>query len=293
MNKTSFDIQVTDKCNLHCKHCLMDSSMGIFDKTDFDKIIKILHKQQKVDTIYLSGGDPGIGNIPGILKLMNEFPNTKYKLVTNLCYPLTKERIELIKRVDSIQTSFDIHIRFGNIKNLVRWYHNCKYIINNIRSDLEVVTTINKYSVKKDPNRFYKFFKNMNFSSYVYFHLSCLGSLHRNMDIYVDKDEYKTWMLKVLEIEDYKNNTIRVIVNKEWLGCNYHYTQPIDPHGNLVHCAAHERSNDNCWNREECMTCKFFNTKCGGACCSTPCMFDEEIYDKAKEIVDHWNKTNK
>ena len=100
--KCQYDIQVSDYCNLKCKHCLMDSSLHQC-VVDYDKIIDTL-KDRYVETIYLSGGEPLVDeeSTNGILKIINTYPNVEYKLVTNLCYDMTPERREVLDRVNSL-----------------------------------------------------------------------------------------------------------------------------------------------------------------------------------------------
>lgn len=205
-----------------------------------------------------------------------------WKITTNLCYDLTNERLEILKRVNSLQTSFDLHIRFGNIRNLLKWYRNIRYLLNNIRSDVDIFTSITKYTVKKDPYRFMNFFHRLGVSGYKYILLANVGSLSINKDIMVEKEEYIEWMYRVLDTHDEeKNQTVRLIREKNMTNCHYGTTmQPISIHGEPIHCGITERSNDNCKVDPECLSCKDFRY-CGGRCVLIPCMFDKTIYDRA------------
>lgn len=52
-------IYLTDKCNLHCKHCgIVERYSGIYlDRKSFNRTIKLLH-ESKCYIVALSGGDP-------------------------------------------------------------------------------------------------------------------------------------------------------------------------------------------------------------------------------------------
>lgn len=279
MMRTKFDIQVSDTCNLTCKHCLMDSSLHKC-KVNFNNIIKTLKQQQCVDTIYLSGGEPLIteNNAKEIFNLMKEFPYTKFKIVTNLCYELTPYRLAVMKNVESLQTSFDIGIRFGNIKNLNKWYHNCKWLLNN-GYPLEVICTITSHIISKGPEKIIKLFNDMGFNAYKFAVGSYLGTFKDNKDLHVTKQQHVDFMNKMLDIIDLKNGTIKEIKEKTWTACKYMELQPINQNGELVHCAAWEKVDSKCLNSIQCYSCTNYRY-CGGRCCSTPCMFDKDIYDR-------------
>lgn len=277
--KCQYDIQVSDYCNLKCKHCLMDSSLHQC-VVDYDKIIDTL-KDRYVETIYLSGGEPLVDeeSTNGILKIMNTYPNVEYKLVTNLCYDMTPERREVLDRVNSLQTSFDIEIRFGNMRNLMRWYRNCRELLSTTRPDLEVICTITKHIINKGPEKIIKLFHHMGFNAYKFAVASHLGTFSRNKDLWVTKEEHIEFMNKMLDIKDTKNGTIKEIKEHTWTACKYMELQPINQRGDLVHCAAWEKVNSPCLNNVQCLMCKDYRY-CGGRCCSTPCMFDKSIYDR-------------
>lgn len=287
--KDKFDIQVSDLCNLKCKHCLMDSSLNKC-KVNFKNITKTLEKQNNIKTIYLSGGEPLVSeeNAKNIFELMNKFPYTEFKMVTNLCYDLTPYRLLVLSNVNSLQTSFDIGIRFGNIKNLVKWYNNCKYLISK-GICLEVICTITKLVINKGPEKIMDFFNKIGFNGYKFAVGSYLGTFKNNKDLHVSKKEHIEFMNKMLDKPDIKNGTIREIKERTWTACKYMELQPINQNGKLVHCAAWEKVNSKCLNSTQCYSCMNYRY-CGGRCCSTPCMFDKGIYDR---VINEYYANNK
>lgn len=283
-DKCYFDIQVADKCNLNCKHCCMAYSMN-HQQTDYDKIIEYLNRKPLVKEVHLAGGEVMLEDTKLLLRLIDSFPHTKFKLTTNLIYPLTKDRLEIIKRVHSLQTSFDLKIRFGNIRNLLTWYRNCIYILKNIRDDLEVICSITKYTISKDPIRLMNFFNHIGFHGYKYILLSDAGRYTEN-DLGYDKEEYHKWMHKVLDTHDYKNQTIQLILGKNMTNCQYGDTvQPVNIYGKEITCPILGDNNDECLLPEECLHCNL-RYKCGGRCKLIQCTFYEDIYDRTvKEYI--------
>lgn len=276
-----FDIQVADSCNLDCKHCCMKNTLTN-NKVDFDSIRRYLLEQPYVKEVHLAGGEPLLIDSKRILELINEFPDIHWKMTTNLCFPLTEDRIEVIKRLYSIQTSFDINIRFGNIRNLLMWYRNCKYILKNVRQDLEVFTIITKYLIKKDVFRLMRFYnEKMGFHGYKYVILMNSGNYLNHKDIGVTKEEYVEFMNRVLDTKDIvHNNTILLILEKNMTNCFFGDScQPINIYGKEQHCGIKEGNETNCRVAEECLSCKNYHN-CGGRCRLVPCMFDEDLYNR-------------
>lgn len=290
MNKVPyFDIQISDSCNLHCKHCCMKNAITNKNEVNFENIKNYLREQPFVKEVHLAGGEPLLNNSLDIINLINEFPDIHWKMTSNLCFPLTKERIEVIKKVYSIQTSFDVNIRFGNIKNLLMWYRNCKYILKNIRKDLEVFTIITKYLIKKDPFKLMNFYvSKMGFKGYKYVILMNAGSYNDNKDIGVTKEEYVEFMNRVLDTKDVvHNNTIILLLEKNMTNCFFgSECQPLDIYGREQFCGIKEKSNGCNRVAEECLTCKYYSN-CGGRCVLVPCMYDDNLYKRIKnESID-------
>ena len=286
---TSIDIQVANKCNLKCKHCCMEVSMKENNDINFYKIHDFLKNNPQVDNVFLTGGEPLLDNLDSLELLINSFPNIYWMCSTNLCYDLNLQRLRILNKINSVATSFDIGIRFGNIKNLVKWYNNCKFIIDNniINSGLEVYITLTKDVCNIDPKRFKDVFTKIGFTRYKYRPLAKAGPAYSDENyrkiLYPTKDEFNNFIDKVLDLDDKTHNIFPwMILNKYVYSCNYTKIQPLDPNGNKQECIFYEKYNCKCKIDPECYTCKDFRY-CGGRCPLRDCMFDKNIYDKTKE----------
>lgn len=156
----NFDILVSNKCNLSCNHCCMKSRLNCKGfKLDFDFIRSQLDKYD-YGTVHLAGGEPLLipeEDMKKLIELIDEYKKRYYKffMTSNLCLELTDLRKEFIKRVE-LKTSFDNGLgRFKTVKNLNRWYHNCKYIINEMKRPLDVFITY--YPFYRDYERIVEF----------------------------------------------------------------------------------------------------------------------------------------
>ena len=283
-DKCYFDIQVADSCNLNCNHCCMSQSL-YNRQVDFDAIKEYLQSKPLIKEIHLAGGEVLLQNPEDILDLMDTFPNVKWKLTTNLCYELLDNRLEVLKRVHSLQTSFDLRIRFKKLKNLLLWYRNCRYILENIRDDLEVICSITKYTIEKDPYKLMKFFNDIGFHGYKYILLANTGN-YQESELGYNKEEYHKWMNRVLDTHDIKNQTIQLILGKNMSNCQYgEIVQPISIYGKEITCPILGENNDKCLLPQECLNCNK-RYKCGGRCKLIRCMFYEDIYDRSvKEYI--------
>ena len=279
----SLDIQVSTICNLKCDHCGMFYSLT-GENVNFSSIEEYI-KNNNPKEVYLGGGEPLLKDYDKILNLIRKFPNIEFKLVTNLCYDLNPTRISILKEVESLQTSFDIGIRFHNINNLLKWYKNVKYVINNVNSELEVIICLTKKLIKINPLKISKLMNNLGVHGYRYSVTYNFGKALNNKNLSITKQEYIDFMNKVLDINDKLDQTYKVILSGDITSCPYNsYTQAIDWNGKEVHCVCKERWDKKCHNSiDNCLICKDY-TLCGGKCEMVQCLYSKELYNKALNI---------
>lgn len=286
---TSVDIQISTKCNLKCIHCCMDNSMKKNEDVNFNKIKQFLKDNPQVDNVFLTGGEPLLTNLNELEDLIDSFPNIYWMCSTNMVYELTPQRLRILRKIDSVATSFDLDIRFGNIYNLIKWYHNCRYVIKNkvTKSGLEVYLTLTKKVCSIDPKRFMNLFVKMGFIRYKYRPLAKAGPgyIDENLRkiLYPNKKEFNEFIDKVLDLDDKTHNIFPwMILNGYVHSCNYTRIQPLDPNGDKRECIFSEAYDCKCKIDPECYSCKEYRY-CGGRCPLRDCMFDKNIYDKTKE----------
>lgn len=285
----SFDIQVSTICNLKCDHCGMHYSLT-GEEVDFSKIEEYIDSHNPKE-VYLGGGEPLLKDTDKILHIIRRFPRVEFKLVTNLCYPLTEDRINIIREVESLQTSFDIGIRFHNIRNLLQWYRNVKYVLENVNKKLEVIICLTKKLLPHEPRKISKLMHDLGVFGYRYSATYEFGKILTNKDLLLTKEEYISFMNKVLDLQDPLDQTYLVILNGDITSCPYNsYTQAVNCKGEDVHCVCKERWDKKCHNSmNECLLCSKYSI-CGGKCEMVDCLFDNGIYNKAIEIAKKFRK---
>ena len=150
-NKKIVDLIVSDKCNLNCDFCYL-KNYKFKSKIRYDKYIKVI-EDINPDIVVFLAKESLLSNIDYLIKIIDSFPDKEFKLYTNLTISLSDKMIELIKKCTKLETSFDVKYRFKNIKNLNRWIHNCKYIINTLNKDLCVGIVPTTEAIKIEPNK--------------------------------------------------------------------------------------------------------------------------------------------
>ena len=142
-------IKTTEQCNLHCLHCY---TPAVNKQIDFDRLDYFLStiNTNENDFFILHGGEPLMGDIKKTISLVKKYNNVNWRITTNLTCELTEEKIDLLKRMKQVRTSFDIKIRFKNIKNLLRWIRNIKKL-SSMNIDLWLNICLSDYVLQKDP----------------------------------------------------------------------------------------------------------------------------------------------
>lgn len=141
---TSIHINMTERCNLNCKHCYALNRPIDMTKETLDKALEFtlnrleLDAQQNLHThIAFLGREVGLIN-PDLIKyaidrLKNESKNkdVEYEICSNITYNLTPKHLDIFKKVDIFATSFDPNIRFSNLKQRKLWFDNIKLLKQN------------------------------------------------------------------------------------------------------------------------------------------------------------------
>ncbi len=140
---------VTNKCNLRCDYCYGEYyNRRNMPEFTTDEIIKILNSLQKMGTVFLQvqGGEPLMRNDIGII--LDEAKKRRFSLdmITNGI--LIKQKIEDIKKVDSICVSLD---GCKNINDINRGANTFEKIIEGIKlcRKEKITTRINSIITNK------------------------------------------------------------------------------------------------------------------------------------------------
>lgn len=137
-------IKTTETCQLYCRHCYVGDNRKLKGFFDEDKTIAWL--KQYVDNFGIAemdilfsfhGGEPFLCPLDKMQQVIDAFPAALYDATSNLCFPLTEERLAFIQRnfVDRydtgrpfIKTSWDHKIRFQNQSELALWEKNVRML---------------------------------------------------------------------------------------------------------------------------------------------------------------------
>lgn len=286
MTKSTLELKITDICNLNCKHCLWTPEDHPHKETNYHAIVNYITDHKEIKKIGITGGEPLLDecNINFILRLKDSFPDIKFLLVTNLCYPLNYARKNLLYEFSEIQTSFDTHIRFGNIKNLLYWRRNIKLLLK-MGIHIRVSICITKYLVNQDPKRYAKFFHHLGAYSYSFINLFDVGRTHKNLnELMPERKEYHDWVDKVIDMDDSKCEFFNFVMDNKF-GCDYKDSIAMDVDGTPMHCMCYEKKDQDCTVSPECLSCNQFSD-CGGRCAVTPCIYyNKEQYKKIRDKV--------
>jgi len=155
------EIEITNKCNLDCKHCYVDKKIS--KEMDYIKVKEIINsaKEMKVYRLVFTGGEPLL--CKDLIEYAEYAKNCQIPQVVLMTNGLliNKENIESLKIFDLIQLSLDIptkaEIRPNYVNELEKKIHLIKTEGINItlqatlhRSLIKDLDKINQFSIKND-----------------------------------------------------------------------------------------------------------------------------------------------
>lgn len=281
-NKKILDLIVSDKCNLNCDFCYL-KNYKFKSKIRYDKYIKVI-EDINPDIVVFLAKEALLSNIDYLIKIIDSFPDKEFKLYTNLTISLSDKMIELIKKCTKLETSFDVKYRFKNIKNLNRWIHNCKYIINTLNKDLCVGIVPTTEAIKIEPNKYTKLFRKIGFKNYS---LSMLedspGTNIKELHNY-SKEELIKWMRKFFLEED--SSELITSIYYRGLFNQLKYYIEIDECGNKIDFINGDTEFSKF--KTSCLMCDNFKL-CGGTIKNRQCYFDKDLYDLGMKLLKERN----
>lgn len=137
----TFEIHLTDKCHVNCKHCYSFKTHPDMDTETLHNTMEFVSEMANNSTsenitVLFTGGEIGMYDIDTLIKeikfLKQKTCNIDLEVVcqTSLLYDLTEKHLELFKLVDLVGTSWDYAYRFKKISDEVRLFNN----INKVRT---------------------------------------------------------------------------------------------------------------------------------------------------------------
>ena len=258
-----YNINLTERCNLNCKHCFAPKSSHNMSEKVIEETIDFVSKRLLIDdkhnfnkSVEFMGGEVGLLDpkiISNIIDRINDntgFNDITYRLRTNLIYDLTDEHIKLFKKVNFFGTSYDYGIRFNNKEQEDLWYKNIEIIkSHNIPIDCSFCITKTLITTV-EPQEFIDFIIKLNLNTYNLMQLSIPTNQTSDYDR-PNNREMDEWLYKVFLIyEDYNKHNNKLFIElfecirDATNGKNYSDFQrncqrvnmTIDPLGNVSQC---------------------------------------------------------
>lgn len=214
---STYIINLTEKCNLNCKHCYALHNGRTISKEVLDKSIDHIINHIKIsksagENISLMGREVGLINPSIINYALDRFENEisvpyRTELYTNLVYDLSEEQILTYKRIDCFGTSWDYGIRFQNIQQRLLWFNNVKKLLSLGFTDMACIVSVTKDLIENvSPQMMIDFMISMNIKNWELQKL-CRPTEKRidydNKNIKATNREVDDWLFNVYLI--YKN----------------------------------------------------------------------------------------
>ena len=127
-------LEVTNKCQLRCKHCFNSSGLERKKELDVNKFIEIMKQYKKLGgkILVITGGEPFLKN--GIDRALNfALENFTYVSVLSNGYTVPNEVLEIIKNRDNVSVQISIDGKEGNHDNIRNVEGAYKRTIENIK----------------------------------------------------------------------------------------------------------------------------------------------------------------
>ncbi|MCK9419697.1 MAG: radical SAM protein [Nitrospirae bacterium] len=183
------ELQITDACNLKCKHCYIDNA----DRNELsgDQVVKVLREFEEMQglRVMITGGEPLVhSKFHEINEMLPDFFIRKVLFTNGVL--LKKETLKTLK-VDEIQVSIDglepAHERLrgsGTFKRSLEAMENAL----DAGFDVSVSTMVHQYNTE-DFDRMEKLFREMQIKDWTV-DIPCLtGRLKENDDFYVSPEQ--------------------------------------------------------------------------------------------------------
>lgn len=195
-------IKPAELCNLRCLHCYNAKEIINKKTLDLNQVRSFLSKiEDNLNNYYIiHGGEPLLLHIDYLKELRDIKPNSKWRITTNLTLDLDKDKIDFLNSLDEIRTSFDIKIRFNNIKNLLTWKKNLNKLD---RSKVSLIICLTPYILKHNPEDILKLLNQLKINK-VYFERICItGAAIYNQNCVCAYTDIDNWLCNLYHV--YKN----------------------------------------------------------------------------------------
>lgn len=157
-------VMITDACNLKCEHCYKTQKNT---KCDIERAKQFII-EEKPRIVILFGGEPLLESNLDIVEQLIEFCSShgiSCFMSSNLTFELTDRRMNIIKSLGDLNTSFNIK-RWHDPKLFELWLKNC-IKLKSVR-DIACACTLDKDLISEAPKRVYDFLTPLPFLQFCF-----------------------------------------------------------------------------------------------------------------------------
>lgn len=264
-------------CNLDCPHCTLKL---IPQHRQLDKIYQTMKIVRENNTNQMTfnffGGEPLLLKDEELHIFEEFFHNTRIIVSTNLLSKLTPYKIELLKRVEDVNTSWN-PLRFTE-EQYKMWLKQLDILIQN-DIPYSVMVTLTDDLIKQSPQSFYERVLSWK---------SCRNIDLKQMigDDLIDFNKVDEWLCELYNIwKETKPlnllfNEVSQVVDRKRIWKQYcETTTTIMPNGYLKDgCPYFEYKTD----KSYCLACEYYPICKGGCNIQERCTFPKRLYEKIK-----------
>lgn len=213
-------VHTADHCQLKCRHCFnfADKKPKTFFNVDktvkwFEELYNFAPHVQK-PSINFFGGEPLLAPPQLMMEFMDRTKhlwkgNLRYMITSNLVMKLTEDKLQLLRRLDGVSTSWDKDIRFEFPKQFELWKSNCIQLIKKEKIPLTLQVSLSKETIAMDVEEIYAMAKEIGFHDVQFEKLSLSGNLFDNYNIIPNNTDLDNWFMdmyhKYVKGKYYKN----------------------------------------------------------------------------------------
>lgn len=212
-------IEITNTCNMHCKHCMNNSGETLVQGLKKEQMIDLLAElhEQSINQLYISGGEPLLYNgIDDVLHCASSY-GMKITLATNGTE--LENHLSVIKScVDKISMSLDgigeTHDFFRGVPGSFDHLLNMMSLLKKQRIKTKISTIIWKQNIA-ELDDIVTLVKSMGMMKINFNILVPVGRANANMDIHIPITEYHDIYKKINKlIEKYNDELFTVEIKR-------------------------------------------------------------------------------
>jgi len=200
-------LKTTETCQLNCKHCFTSGSNGrkiFFNK---DKVVD-WYKRLSQQLPHIKGGHTAFHGGEAFLVQPSEmmevyerckdfFPEMWWSVTTNLVFPLTQDKLDLIEKAfnNNISTSWDSGIRFENENQENLWEKNVRTLTAIPNFNMTVQISLSRSIMEMNPEELIEKFIDLKVNHLHIERISLDGNAKKNLDIMPHNQEQDKWFI--------------------------------------------------------------------------------------------------